>query len=138
MILCRRRFVRTLNLKLSMLYSKSNTLYSNLNNLYIASAANMVNIASVANCSIIMVNVKTSMAMTTLNFVIQIRLIPTDFAVDSLAFDAFVDDEVMYSKVNRQFVAAKHTPHMLMMVDGMHPVHVVANCNKGTRFFFLH
>lgn len=67
------------------------------------------------------------MAMTALNSVTRALLI------DSLAFDAFVDDGVGYLTVSRRFVAVKRTPHMMMMDDGMHPVHVAANCHKRTK-----
>lgn len=79
-----------------------------------------------------MVSVKTSMAKIALNFVKLALLIPVDFAVDSSAFGAFVDDVVRYLKVN-QFVVEVHTLHMLMMGDGMHLVHVVANWNIRTQ-----
>lgn len=78
-----------------------------------------------------MVSVKTSMAKITLNFVKLALLIPADFAVDSSAFGAFVDDVVRYLKVN-QFVVVVHTLHMRMMGDGMRLVHVAANCNERT------
>lgn len=70
--------------------------------------------------------------MTALSSVTRAHLIPTDFAIDSLAFGAFVDDGVAYLTANRQFVAAKRTPHTMMMDDDMHPVHVAANCDEKT------
>lgn len=76
------------------------------------------------------------MAMTALSFVTRALLMPTDFAIDSLAFDAFADDVVACLTANRRFVAVKRTPHMLMMDDDMRPVHVGANCSKRTRKIF--
>lgn len=96
---------------------------------------NTVNIASMANSMITMVNGMTSMAMASLNFVQHSMMTLTDFAVDSLTFDAF-DDAAMCSMVNQRLtdgssvvVMYLHNHRMTMwQFDDMYSVDVAVNC----------
>lgn len=78
---------------------------------------------------IVVESVKTLMATKASSFELLVLSTLTDFAVDSSAFDAFVDGEVMYSMGSQQFVVAKRIPHKTMMGGDMYPVHVAEDCH---------